>query len=227
MSNIHFIGGEKGGVGKSMTSRLFAQYLLDHDKPFIGLDSDQSNSTFSRFYSDFASSVVVADYDSLDQLVILAEQNPNHDLIVDLAAQTSAALFQWIEESDALSLFQELGKKVYLWHVMDDGADSVYLLDELLKKYPQDFIQFVVVNNFGRGNNFNQFYQSETYLNALKRKTIFVELAKLQAQLTQVIDFKNSSFWAAANDTGSMNLIERSRVKVWLKKNYAQFDKLL
>src|SRR5687767_1308445 len=30
MANIHLIGGEKGGVGKSLVSRLLAQYFIDH-----------------------------------------------------------------------------------------------------------------------------------------------------------------------------------------------------
>lgn len=226
MSNIHFIGGEKGGVGKSMTSRLLAQYLIDSGRPFIGLDSDQSHGTFSRFYKDFASSLVVQDYNSLDKMIILAEENPESDLIIDLAAQTSTPLGKWIDESDALSLFQELGNKVFLWHVMDDGADSVQLLDDLLKRYPQNFIQFVVVSNLGRGDDFSPFEKSATYAKAEARGAIFITLAKLQAQLTQAIDFSNTSFWAAANNTEVMNIIERSRVRVWLKNNYAQFDKL-
>src|SRR5690606_6595708 len=123
MGNIHIIGGEKGGVGKSMTSRLLAQYLIDAGTSFIGLDSDQSHGTFSRFYSEYASPLVVDGYDSLDQLVLLAQENPDYDLIIDLAAQTSARLGKWIEESDSLSLFQEIGSQVYLWHVLDDGAD--------------------------------------------------------------------------------------------------------
>jgi cellulose biosynthesis protein BcsQ len=133
MGNIHFIGGEKGGVGKSMTSRLLAQYLIDAEKPFIGLDSDQSHGSFSRFYADYSLPLIVNDFDSLDKVVMLAEENPESDLIIDLAAQTSVPLGQWIEESDGLALLQELGNQVYLWHVMDDGADSVQLLDNLLE----------------------------------------------------------------------------------------------
>ena len=33
MATIHFIGGEKGGVGKSLVARLLAQYCIDHNKP--------------------------------------------------------------------------------------------------------------------------------------------------------------------------------------------------
>lgn len=226
MSNIHFIGGEKGGVGKSMTSRLLAQYLIDKGAPFIGLDSDQSHGTFSRFYSDFASPLIIDDYDSLDQLVILAQENPQNDVIVDLAAQTSARLGKWIEESDALSLFQELDCQVYLWHVMDDGADSVNLLTQLINRYPQEFVKLVVVTNLGRGTCFEHFEKSTTYQKAKDRDAIFITLGKLQPELTARIDFSNTSFWGAANNTEVMNIIERSRVRVWLKNNYVQFDKL-
>jgi cellulose biosynthesis protein BcsQ len=51
MSTIHFIGGEKGGVGKSVVARIVAQYLIDHQMPFAGVDGDRSNPTFSRYYS--------------------------------------------------------------------------------------------------------------------------------------------------------------------------------
>jgi len=226
MSNIHFIGGEKGGVGKSMTSRLLAQYFIDADTPFIGLDSDQSHGTFSRFYNEFAAPLIVDDYDSMDQLVLLAQENPDSNLIVDLAAQTSTQLGKWIDESDALALLQELGCQTYLWHVMDDGADSVNLLNNLLSRYPQEFIKLVVVNNLGRGECFEHFTQSETYQKAKARDAIFITLEKLQPQLAARIDFSNSSFWAAANNTEVMNIIERARVRVWLKNTYLQFAKL-
>jgi hypothetical protein len=227
MSNVHFIGGEKGGVGKSMTSRLLAQYLIDSGKPFIGLDSDQSHSTFSRFYGEFSSPLIVSDFDSLDQLVLLAQDNPNADLLVDLAAQTSKQLGQWIEESDALGLFEELGCNVFLWHVMDDGIDSVNLLDQLLTRYQQPFIKIVVVCNMGRGECFSYFEKSNTYLKAQERGAFFLTLAKLQAQLAARIDFSNTNFWAATNSPGAANIVERARVRHWLKNNYNQFDKLL
>lgn len=48
MATIHFIGGEKGGVGKSVVSRLLAQYLIDHKLPFLGFDSDRSHGALLR-----------------------------------------------------------------------------------------------------------------------------------------------------------------------------------
>ena len=134
MANVHFIGGEKGGVGKSMTSRLLAQYYIDTNRPFMGFDSDASHSTFSRFYGDFASPVMVGDDESLDSILETCETQPDQDLVIDLAAQTSTRLGEWIEETDVFGLLEELGHQVYLWHVMDDGKDSVDLLEGALAR---------------------------------------------------------------------------------------------
>ena len=48
-TNIHFIGGEKGGVGKSLMARLLAQYMIDHELTFLGFDTDRSHGALMRF----------------------------------------------------------------------------------------------------------------------------------------------------------------------------------
>ena len=58
-SKIHLIGGEKGGVGKSVVARLLAQHFIDHNLPFTGFDTDRSHGALMRFYKDYASPVLV------------------------------------------------------------------------------------------------------------------------------------------------------------------------
>ena len=48
-TNIHLIGGEKGGVGKSLMARVLAQYLIDRQLPFLGFDTDRSHGALMRF----------------------------------------------------------------------------------------------------------------------------------------------------------------------------------
>ncbi len=224
MAKVHFIGGEKGGVGKSMTARLLAQYYIDHELPFLGFDCDSSHGTFSRFYHDFASPIIVGDDDSLDGLLAAVEEKPDRDLIIDLAAQTAKPLGQWIDDTDVFGLLDELGYEVFWWHVMDDGADSVALLADVINRYKESEIAFVVVQNLGRGNDFSRFKQSASYQLALDNEAVVIELPKLQTKLTQKIDFNNSSFWAVANDRSLMNIAERQRMKVWLRNAYAQLS---
>lgn len=227
MGRIHFVGGEKGGVGKSLTSRLLAQYIIDKEQTFIGFDSDRSHGTFSRFYNAFTTPVFVEDFDSLDKIITAAEENPEANIIVDLAAQTARHLHKWVEDSDVFGIFDSLGFEVFMWHVMDDGADSARLLNTLLGTLTQSSLKLIVVKNLGRGEHFECFDESSICKNALKVGANMIELPALHARLTQKVDFNNSSFWAAANNINIMTLTERHRVKVWLKNIYQELDSVL
>ena len=92
MANIHLIGGEKGGVGKSLVARILAQYLIDHESPFLGFDTDRSHGSLMRFYAGYASPVVIDRYESLDAIIEAAAEQPDRRVLVDLAAQTHEAL---------------------------------------------------------------------------------------------------------------------------------------
>ena len=108
MANIHFIGGEKGGVGKSLVARVLAQYLIDHDQAFIGFDTDRSHGALMRFYEGFASPVLVDRYEALDAIMEAAVAHPERRVLVDLAAQTHEPLVRWMDESGVLNLADEL-----------------------------------------------------------------------------------------------------------------------
>ena len=94
MTNIHLIGGEKGGVGKSLVARVLAQYFIDRDMPFLGFDTDRSHGALMRFYAGYASPVLVDRYEALDAIVEAAVDQPGRRVLVDLAAQTHDPLVQ-------------------------------------------------------------------------------------------------------------------------------------
>ena len=114
MASINFIGGEKGGVGKSVTARALAQYFIDKGTPFTGFDTDRSHNSFNRFYADYASPVEIDSYEGMDMIAAAFEDNPQQSVIVDLAAQTSAPLAKWIADASLMELFAEMGVTVYL-----------------------------------------------------------------------------------------------------------------
>src|SRR5882757_11386433 len=123
MTHIHLVGGEKGGVGKSVVARLLAQYFIDHGIPFLGFDSDRSHGALLRFYAGYASPVVTDRYESLDAIVEAAAEQPERRVVVDLAAQTQEPLMKWIDESQLLDAAAEIGLQVRCSHVMDSGKD--------------------------------------------------------------------------------------------------------
>lgn len=225
MATIHFIGGEKGGVGKSLVARLLAQYFIDHNMPFLGFDSDRSHGALLRFYPDYASPVVIDRYESLDTVVESATDDAERRIIVDLAAQTHQPLVQWMEESGMLELAHESGIAVRYWHVMDSGKDSVDLLSRLLDRFDNQ-LSYVLVLNQLRGDDFDILEKSGQKDRALALGAKIATLPRLHDSAMARIDAHSTSFWAAAHsgdkELTGLGLLERQRVKVWLRKVYAE-----
>lgn len=231
MSSLNFIGGEKGGVGKSVVARVLAQYLIDKDQPFMGFDTDRSHTSFTRFYADYAAPVLVDRFEGLDQVVSVFENMGDGRaprVIVDLAAQTSAPLARWIKDSDLLALMADMGVAVNFWHVADAGKDSVELLDRLLDTYGAG-PNYLVVKNMGRGSDFSELESSPAMARALDMGARIVTLAQLHEASMRKIDRQSASFWAAIHNRSeedALGMLERQRVKNWLKKTYESLESL-
>jgi hypothetical protein len=232
MPSLNFIGGEKGGVGKSVAARLLAQYFIDKGQPFTGFDTDRSHTSFTRFYADYASPVVVDSFEGLD-LIAGEFETPGEDgrtpsVIVDLAAQTAAPLSRWIRDSELIPLMAEMGVTVNFWHMADAGKDTVDLLGRLVNTYGAG-PNYIVVRNLGRGSDFSQLDESAALKKAVGLGAQVINLAQLHEASMRKIDRQNASFWAAVNTRDgedALGLLERQRVKSWLKGAYTVFDTL-
>jgi hypothetical protein len=230
MTRLHFIGGEKGGVGKSVVSRILAQYFIDRQIPFLGFDTDKSHGSLLRFYADFAAPAIIDRYEGLDRIVDAAAEQPDRRIVVDLAAQTQAFLAQWMEESGLFDVRDELGLSLTYWHVMDSGRDSADLLVKLLDQFG-DRLPLVVVLNEVRGGDFAIAQSSGVLDRAQDLGATTMTLRRLQDSTMQKIDAHGTSFWAASNrgsgkDGSALGLLERQRVKNWLHRAYEEIDRV-
>ena len=222
-TNIHLIGGEKGGVGKSLMARVLAQYMIDRQLPFLGFDTDRSHGALMRFYSAYASPIEINKAESLDAIVEAAVDQPGRRIMVDLAAQTHDSLANWMEEAGVVSLADEMGMKIYYWHVMDTGKDSVDLLRRLLDRFGSG-LAYVLVRNQVRGNDFSTLEQSGEQARAISLGANVVSVKKLNEHVIQKIDATSSSFWQAKADKDGLGLMDRQRVKMWLRDVYREID---
>jgi len=229
MTRLHFIGGEKGGVGKSVVARLLAQYCIDRTIPFLGFDTDKSHGSLRRFYADFTEPVVIDSYEGLDRIVEAAAEQPERRIIVDLAAQTHRFLTQWIEDSGLLEISNEIGLSLTYWHVVDSGRDSADLLAKLLDQFGGR-LPLVVVLNEVRGGDFTILESSGALARAKELGATAIGIRRLQDTTMQKIDAHNTSFWAASNrggrDGSPLGLLERQRVKNWLFKAYEEIARV-
>ncbi len=227
MARIHLIGGEKGGVGKSLVARLLAQYMIDRSIPFLGFDTDRSHGALMRFYSGYASPVHVDRYEMLDHIIEAATEEPDRRILVDLAAQTHEPLQRWIDESGVLEVAADNEIGLTYWHVMDSGRDSVDLLGKLLDAYG-DRLSHILVRNHLRGDDFRLLDESPAFEKAKALGARMMSVKHLNDAVMQKIDATSSSFWAASqsadkHSTG-LGMMDRQRVKVWLRDAYSGFD---
>ncbi len=130
-----------------------------------------------------------------------------------------------------MELGRELDAYVTLWHVMDDGTDSVRLLETMLDTYG-DGPDYIVVRNHGRGGDFAYFDDSDVRARAESMGARIMDLPGLHAGAMRKIDRIGASLWAAANNKDesvgpTLGMLERQRVRVWLDKAYAQIDRVL
>jgi len=227
MSHIHFVGGEKGGVGKSVVARLLAQRFVDRSVPFAAVDGDASSGALVRYYGDFTQAVELGATDSADQIMDRA-LGAERSVLVDLPAQSARSLWGWLSGANVFEFAREMGIGLSFWHVSDGGFASVSEIERALKLFEAK-VQHIVVKNHGRSKDFSQFEQSEAkrLLAALSGR--IVELPELEASTMYAIDRYGSSFWAAINRSDgetALKPLDRQRVRMWLERCYVALDAL-
>ncbi len=223
MSRIHFVGGEKGGVGKSVLARVLSQWAIDRGLAVAGVDADESQGVLLRAYGEYTQGVDLSDVARADEILDRALGAERH-VIVDLPARSARSLLSWFDSADVLSYAAELGVAISYWHVSDGGFASTAEIGGLLDGLG-DKAQHVVVRNAGCSNDFSQLDASPTLAKLAELGGNVIDLPELDPAIMYKIDGSGCSFWAAAHSEqgeAALRLLERRRVKIWLERCYGQ-----
>jgi hypothetical protein len=224
MSQIYFVGGEKGGVGKSVVARLLAQWCIDRAAPFAAIDADTSHGTLLRSYREFTQPADLESFASADEIVNRALA-ADRTVVVDLPAQSGRALERWAESADVVRFARESGIGLRLWHVSDGSFDSVHDLERTLERWGESF-SYVAVKNHGRGNDFALFDESVARFKLQQMGGRVIDLPELDRAAMARIDRTGASFWSAVHDPAgehALGPLQRQRARLWLARCYEAF----
>lgn len=227
MSRIHFIGGEKGGVGKSVVARVLAQWFLDRSVPFAAVDGELAEGGLIRYYHDYTHAADLAATESADQIMDRA-LGADRRVLVDLPAQSARSLEAWMTEANVIEFAKEMGIGLSFWHISDGGFASVNEIERAIGTF-RNQVQHVVVKNFGRSKDFSQFDESDAKRQLDELSGHVLDLPELDAATMYRIDRFGLSFWAAIHRTEGdavLRPLERQRAKLWLERCYAELDAL-
>jgi len=221
VSHIHFIGGEKGGVGKSLVARVLSQWFIDRSEPFAALDADTSHRTLLRSYGSYSQPVDLDNFLSADEIANRALA-ADRSVVVDLPAQSSRALERWMQSVDLVRFCRDAGIRLTLWHVTDGTFDSVRDLERSLEVWAESF-SFVLAKNHGRCKDFSLFDESDARRRLEVLGGRIVDVPELDAAAMARIDRTCVSLWAAVNGAeGNLALapMQRQRTRLWLDRCY-------
>lgn len=238
MADLHLIGGEKGGVGKSLVAKTLAQYLLDHKIPCVLFDTDRSNPDLARIYGKSAkgkpNSCRLAVFSEGEKYEDTANQvfaaAIKQRVLVNLPAQVFPAMRKWFDDNDLLDIGEEEGVGFTIWFVTDGGYDSLNLLTKSLT-YFQNRARHIIVRNWGR----SEFDDWEAILDQDSNADL---KGLIESYQPAIIDFPKligtadrhridaqSLTFAEAREDKRLSAISRQRVKKFLKSAYTEFDK--
>lgn len=149
---IHFVGGEKGGVGKSFVCKLLVSYYLrERGKCFAIFECDDVNLDIFRVYEGAGFQVESVVFSKAEKelslpnkLLSVARQK---DVIVNLPAGVHKLVGEWFKISRVKELAGRLGIRIYLWYVCDGDRTNLRLFSESQSSVP---IEHVFVRNMVR-----------------------------------------------------------------------------
>jgi len=226
---IHYIGGEKGGLGKSFFARIMAQYWLDLKRDMALFDADRTNKTFYRYYNSERLKVETFFFSEADEYLengnILIETAFNKDVLIDLPGQSVHALNNWLKLNYIFDVAAELDLEMVYWFVSDgspDSLDDFKIVTDLLKGK----MQYVFVKNEGKCNKWDLILESiESIFNSYKIETISLPAFKGD-KLKATIDDRALS-WSEAREYKEFanSMFDRHRVKAYLNLAYQEINK--
>lgn len=241
-NSINFILQGKGGVGKSFTTAILAQYFIDEknmDNVVVG-DTDPVNTTtvkVKRLNADLIqitenSKVVQSKFDPMFESMLTNGQNT---FVIDNGASTFLPLIQYFNDNCIMDMFNEVEQEVYIHTIIVGGqaqADTIEGFEDLVKLVKGTKVKILVW--------INEFQGVPALENIPLIKTKFIEKNKDVIAGVVVIQDRKSDAFASdiknlteksltlkeALESECFGLMAKSRLKRVFNDIYVQLDSI-
>ena len=205
MSKIVFIGGGKGGVGKSLVTIAAVDVLLTRGENVVLVESDDSNPDVYKALNGLVQSVVLNldDENGYLSLCSVIESNPSAYIVINTAARETKPIIQ--HGGIVSDTVKELKREMVMLWAMNRQRDSIELLRDFLDGIGGDFAATHAVLNtyWGAPEKFMRFNNS-------KQKDRVTSTFAFPELNDMVSDKLNDNRLALSNAEAGMTIAERS-----------------
>jgi hypothetical protein len=215
---IYWVGGSKGGVGKSMMTVATLDYVLERGDKALLVECDTSNPDVWKAYKDQVPAELI-DLDEADGWIHLVNTCDSHRdtvVIVNTAARNNVAVRQYGQTLD--SSLEELGTKLVALWVINRQRDSLELLREFTDAVPKADVHVVRNGYFGDERKFELYNGSKIRESIEGRGGKSVTFPDLADRVADDIYTKRLSLSAAAKTLPIGNRAELARWRGEVRK---------
>jgi hypothetical protein len=215
---IYWIGGSKGGVGKSMMTLATLEHLRESGAKVLLVECDTSNPDVWKAYGEEVETELVNldEADGWIHLVNACDSHPESVVVVNTAARNNLAVKQYGQTLD--SSLAELGRKLVALWVINRQRDGLELLKEFVESVPHAEVHVVRNGYFGEERKFELYNASKLREDVERRGGKSVTLPDLADRVADDIYTKRLSLAAAAKVLPIGNRAELTRWRNEVRK---------
>jgi hypothetical protein len=220
-ARIYWVGGSKGGVGKSMMTLATLDYLLEQGAKVILVECDTSNPDVWKAYREQTETELI-DLDEADgwiHFVNVCDKNRDKVVVVNTAARNNLAVKKYGQTLDGS--LEELGSRLVALWVINRQRDSVGLLKQFMV-IPRAEVHVVRNGYFGDEKKFELYNASKVRETVESRGGKSITLPDLADRVADDIYVKRMSLSAAAKTLPIGNRAELGRWRGEVRKVLAE-----
>jgi hypothetical protein len=225
------VGADKGGVGKTTTSRALLDFLARRNVLARSFDTENPRGTLNRFYPNI--SEIIDLNEVRDQMKVLdtLQSSAVKVTVVDLKAGNLSSALNTFEKIGVLEAARSGEFDIALFHVV---GPSIASLDEMgeVAKYTKG-ISYIVARNFINETNFFEWDEKtfKKYFAGLSNARE-IDIPKLNEMAYEQVDLAGVTFSDfIANKTpkgqdANYSFVLRGYVRKWINDLDHEFEKL-
>lgn len=226
MDRIIFVGGSKGGTGKSMVCSTVLDYLSQKDMDPILVETDTSNPDVYKSHKTLSTlSVTALELDHADgwiELINFADKNRGRPLVVNTAARNLSGIEKY--GTTLLNTLHELDRELITLWTINRQRDSLELLADYLQILPVSNLHVLhVVRNlyFGEQSKY-QLYSDSQIKKTIESSGRTIDFPDLADRVADDLATRRLSIQSAVEELPIGNRAELLRWRLAAHKSLAE-----
>ncbi len=218
MKPIFYIGGSKGGVGKSKLTFAFIHYCYEKKYPLLVIETDTSNPDVFKTHSPHTDDNLIVKQLNLDtsdgwiELVNLADEYDEHFIIINSAARSLEGIEKY--SMTLKNTLSELKRDFITFWIINRQRDSVELLRYYMQYFEDMPIHVFLNNYYGSRDKFVLFNESKTKGAIQNRNGLILDFPELA---DRVADQLYSSRIPIFKGLTEFKIGDRAELARWVK----------